>query len=1692
MPDNDEFVERIALDQHLADQEQRRRARQAQQLLLRRRAPQFPERQPASPDELLRRVRQLRGEVDQQRLAATGLGDVVAGLPRNAVVDMPPVVAEAAGEAVAGMGAAARRWGESWKDLPRDVGEWFAKRHLAREGLDPLDMARLNLPTGPTELKEAPSGAHEFGRVMGEIANPLDVLGLGGVLGPRAAYAARHLRRLPAAARAAYYRQFPPMYTPPAPLAAPPVELIPQMAGGGLRRLSGLRRLMGDAMPKRLIKPEVIKERGGNWIDYNVGGGKTPADEGIAAGMSPLSGLRTNLDYIKDDNELYPVGGPNGPLRDALAAWTERNLKRYLMTQWGTADDPLADMLVRGELPYYGGEDIGTVLEDIRHQAGVGDLARPREDPRDYFTAPTVEAGSPVDLARNFNYQFNDYYQGLPDGSSLQFPDWVKHDQKYYDLAAGPAAWHDRMGENLRRVYDYLRTQRPEAIKNISVPDAFRNAERWHADLAKQKAAEGLKVQEGIVPYLQLPEGNWSELKSREALNAEGQMMGHCVGSYCDMVQEGGTRIFSFRDPQGMSHVTVEARPSEAGTGEDPIAYTPEAMTALEKISKAYWPGGEMPESSMDFPHRIMRRAVKEQMRAYERGQEYKEADKIDDPGALLAELELWEKQFPGQRLTVHQVKGKQNQPPVAKYIPAVAAFLRQLNPSVEGSSLNDLRRMGLFHVETPVGGQFATAEQLLPYARQRYMVDIPSENVYGRHESKPIELNELKRRLSGLADYDLSRDLKAPPGAVHWEFPEDFKGFKHGGPVTSSIDKRLRAARAKLGMAGGGLRRLLTSSMAGQRLATELGPQRLIKPEMAIKPKGGNWLDYSTWSQTADPVRRNVSALDMTLEGAYEDMRNFRKFRDRPDAPDFEKYVKNNLRNYIRTYWGSEEDDLAHMLLGAARAGQIGLFHEDPAYLAAQLNEPTHPTMPGHGQSLPDPRDFITGETLEKYSKQLPGGLPVNARGLAGHETFYRQFEPGHLEYSPWVHEKLQVGDPTYQTSKELRGVLDPLLGPGLDYATGHVPENIQEVLRKSTDPEIKQFVKQHLSQGPIPWARMKNMAVPDFFSNALGRQQRMEGVMRRKAVELGLAKEIRAYPNRWRWLELTGEHAIKDEGTQMANCVGQYCDRVKEGATRLFALRDPEGRSHATIEAPPQARESFADWLYPQIGERLQPHERLRAFGQDAFDELQAKIVEVLQHSKQPEKEHPDDALTSWKDMIASGEFYPDEWLEWLKKHTGAYTESNPSIRNASRTMRGYEGTETSEQRLEAAKVLGLSNLYKRWEAQPRYHHINQIKWNRNETVPAPYHSYVRDFLMNPPDNTQWAGINDFASTGLLRVLRPGGAKAAYGYLPLERIEELATYRPWGDADAPALPLSELRKRIDAMAPGAEQNQYKEGLDYIGRAFRQVYGGAGPDTLRDMEAGGELSTAQVDRKLQEYLKNSLENSGRTKALMKRFGNISMPTLSGLESELLYLPLRPSTFPRYHYAKGGRVSPLRDELLPVLGRVEQHYKLPANLLQHLAQAESNWDEKAVSRKGAKGLFQLMPATAKELGVTDPHDPYESAWGAGKYMAQLMAKFKDLKQALAAYNWGPGNMAKYGFDKAPMSTKDYVGRLTAALDSLPLPEPTKQLIKAQGASQLPSLVASDYGTDDDDPIADPEVRQLLAELMQDDTEEEVA
>lgn len=128
--------------------------------------------------------------------------------------------------------------------------------------------------------------------------------------------------------------------------------------------------------------------------------------------------------------------------------------------------------------------------------------------------------------------------------------------------------------------------------------------------------------------------------------------------------------------------------------------------------------------------------------------------------------------------------------------------------------------------------------------------------------------------------------------------------------------------------------------------------------------------------------------------------------------------------------------------------------------------------------------------------------------------------------------------------------------------------------------------------------------------------------------------------------------------------------------------------------------------------------------------------------------------------------------------------------------------------------------------------------------------------------------------------------------------------------------------------------------------------------------------------------------------------------------------------------AKASPTVPGSVPLGEVIGAASKAYDLDPDLVNSVIRAESGFNPRAVSRKGAQGLMQLMPKTAATLGVSDAMDAAANVDGGSRYLRALLEHYNfDLIKALAAYNAGPERVAQYGGVPPYRETRAYVARI---------------------------------------------------------------
>ncbi len=170
--------------------------------------------------------------------------------------------------------------------------------------------------------------------------------------------------------------------------------------------------------------------------------------------------------------------------------------------------------------------------------------------------------------------------------------------------------------------------------------------------------------------------------------------------------------------------------------------------------------------------------------------------------------------------------------------------------------------------------------------------------------------------------------------------------------------------------------------------------------------------------------------------------------------------------------------------------------------------------------------------------------------------------------------------------------------------------------------------------------------------------------------------------------------------------------------------------------------------------------------------------------------------------------------------------------------------------------------------------------------------------------------------------------------------------------------------------------------------------------------------------------------------------------------------------------AKGGAVSLDRSELRQLINQVSLEHGVDPKLVDALVRVESSYDPRAVSRKGAMGLMQLMPGTVDRLQVEDPFDPEENVRAGVKEISRLVDRYAgSLQLALAAYNAGEGAVARYRGVPPYNETRSYVSRILTLYTGRPYrlagtyrAKPVRMMRDREGNTVITNLSASAAAT----------------------------
>jgi hypothetical protein len=199
-----------------------------------------------------------------------------------------------------------------------------------------------------------------------------------------------------------------------------------------------------------------------------------------------------------------------------------------------------------------------------------------------------------------------------------------------------------------------------------------------------------------------------------------------------------------------------------------------------------------------------------------------------------------------------------------------------------------------------------------------------------------------------------------------------------------------------------------------------------------------------------------------------------------------------------------------------------------------------------------------------------------------------------------------------------------------------------------------------------------------------------------------------------------------------------------------------------------------------------------------------------------------------------------------------------------------------------------------------------------------------------------------------------------------------------------------------------------------------------ADPSTPLDSEKVQEL--IQKMREMMNYHLLSLIDGGEGYG---GFGSF----FQGQSLSPVWSPISESASKNQHVSPKNEMIVQEDEIEQIIGNAAEAYGVDRDLIRSVVRVESGFEVMSRSPKGAQGLMQLMPETARELGVHDSFDPVENVMGGTRYLKRLLDRYQgDKRLALAAYNWGMGNLERNP-DKLPRETARYVSQVLKQYDA---------------------------------------------------------
>jgi len=243
---------------------------------------------------------------------------------------------------------------------------------------------------------------------------------------------------------------------------------------------------------------------------------------------------------------------------------------------------------------------------------------------------------------------------------------------------------------------------------------------------------------------------------------------------------------------------------------------------------------------------------------------------------------------------------------------------------------------------------------------------------------------------------------------------------------------------------------------------------------------------------------------------------------------------------------------------------------------------------------------------------------------------------------------------------------------------------------------------------------------------------------------------------------------------------------------------------------------------------------------------------------------------------------------------------------------------------------------------------------------------------------------------------------------------------------------------------AEGAVQGSaaFREILESRLSRLRGSGAGDRPDGVPDdVRIGQIIDIIKLQMMLDEHLLGFMRGGDDDRSLHQRFARWQWggpgPTAAAPAEKTAAIPARPSGSAPEEVPPVVKLRKAPDRSEPygdIIRQASKAYGVDEGLIRAVIRAESGFRSESTSPKGAMGLMQLMPKTARELGVRDAYDPRENIMGGTRYLRSLLDRYRgDVPTALAAYNWGMGNVERNP-EKLPRETRVYIDRVQRFMD----------------------------------------------------------